>query len=83
MKLPDDTQFAYSEMREDGTVSIAIERPVQMDFDSAEYVMPSYQWHDVHGFSDEEISFFESMLRDNAPLIFELAERRLAEKAVA
>lgn len=83
MKLPDDTQFAYSEMREDGTVDIAIERPVEMGFDSAECSIPSYRWHDVRGFSRDEIDFFESMLRNNAPLIFELAERRLPDQAVA
>lgn len=83
MQLPDETQFAYSEMHEDGTVDIAIERPVDMGFDSAECTLPLCQWRNVEGFSGEELDFFERLLRDNAPLIFELAERRLVERAVA
>lgn len=83
IKLADDTQIAYSELRADGTLVVAIERPVDMGFDSARCVLPSYRWSDVHGFTNEEISSLEALLRDNAPLIFELAERRSAEKSAA
>lgn len=81
--LSDETQIAYSDPKKDGTIEIGIERPVDMGFDSAFCTLPSYRWHAVEGFTDAEIAEFESLLRDNAPLIFELAERRLEEKTVA
>lgn len=83
VQLPDETQFAYSETRDDGTVEIAIERPRDRGFDTAKCFMPAYRWLEVDGFSQDELDDFESFLRDNAPLIFELADRRLEEKTAA
>ena len=36
VQLDDGTQFAYSETREDGTVRVAVERPVDFGFDHAD-----------------------------------------------
>ena len=33
VQLDDGTQFAYSETRDDGTVRVAVERPVDFGFD--------------------------------------------------
>ena len=33
VQLDDGTQFAYSETRDDGTVRVAVERPVDLGFD--------------------------------------------------
>ena len=74
VQFPDETQVAYSDVREDGTVRINIERPRDWGFDSARCIMPAYQWSDIDGFSDQEIEEFDTFLRNNAPLIFELAE---------
>lgn len=74
VQFPDETQIAYSDVREDGTVRIDIERPRGWEFDSARCIMPAYQWSNVNGFSDQEIEEFDAFLRNNAPLIFELAE---------
>ena len=41
VQLDDGTQFAYSETREDGTVRIAVERPVDFGFDHAECFLPA------------------------------------------
>ena len=83
VRFPDETQIAYSELHKDFTVSIAIERPRDWGFDAARCTMPAYRWFDVDGFSQEELDDLERFLRDNAPLIFELAERRLEEKTVS
>ena len=83
VRLSDDTQFGYSSLQEDGTVKIAVERPVNFDFDHAECSLPSLSWHDVTGFSTAELERFSEFLRSNSPLIFELAERRLDSQAVA
>lgn len=82
MGFPDGTAFAYSETRDDQTVRIAIERPREGGFDAAECLMPAYRWKNINGFTQKEIDDFESFLRDNAPLIFELAERRRSEIAL-
>lgn len=81
--LDDGTQFAYSKLQDDGTVRIGIERPVDMGFDSAQCVLPAYIWSNVDGFSESEIRDFKTFLSNNAPLIFELAERAGHSRAAA
>ena len=82
-QLPDETQIAYSDVREDGAVLIGIERPRDWGFDSAHCLLPSFRWNDIDGFDVEEIAGFESLLRNDAPLIFDLAERGHGESTVA
>lgn len=83
IQLADETQFAYSDLREDGTVLILIERPRDWGFDSARCILPSYHWSEIDGFSQEEIADFDSFLHDNAPFIFELAERSHEDRMIA
>lgn len=71
--FPDDTQVVYSDVREDGTVLVRIERPRDMGFDSAECLMPAYRWDNVDGFTTEEVGAFDEFLHNNAPLIFKFA----------
>ena len=82
--LVDDTCFAYSATRKDGTVRIVAERPRDFGFDHAECALPACRWFDVDGFSDQELSDMSVFLTNNAPLIFEMADERAKEaKAVA
>ena len=83
VQLSDETQIAYSDLREDGTLEVAVERPVDMGFNSARCLLPAHRWFDVIGFSDEELAELDSFVRNNAPLIFELVERRAAGRAIA
>lgn len=82
VSLPDETQIAYSDIHEDGTVSICVERPAEMGFDSARCVLPVCRWEGVEGFSESEIEKIDSFVRNNAPLIFELAQRKGDEKTM-
>ncbi len=75
VKLDDETQFAYSGLKEDGTVAVAVERPTDMGFDSAECLLPAYRWVSSEGFSEPELSELMDFVKTNAPLILELAER--------
>ena len=77
VQLADETQIAYSDLR------VAVERPVDMGFDSARCLLPAHRWFDVTGFSDEELAELDSFVRNNAPFIFELAERRASGQAIA
>ena len=72
-KLPDETLFAYSGLREDNTVKVLVERPVDGGFDSAVCMLPAHEWTDVKGFSSEELADLQDFVRDNAPLIMRLA----------
>ncbi|MDO4590176.1 MAG: hypothetical protein Q4B35_02095 [Slackia sp.] len=81
--LPDGTQIAYSDLQDDGTLRIAVERARDWNFDSARCVMPAYRWSHVDGFSDVEIAKLDAFLRNNAPLIFELAEAPYDERLTA
>ena len=83
VSLPDETQIAYSDVHEDGTVTVCVERPVDMGFDSARCILPAYRWEGIEGFNDSEIKKLDSFVRNNAPLIFELAQRPKSEKTVA
>lgn len=73
VEMNDGTQIAYSNFKEDGTVEIGIERPVEGGFDSARCRLPSFSWSSVEGFSPDQIAEFERYLRNNLPLIWRLA----------
>lgn len=81
IKLADETQIAYSNIQDDNTVQIAVERPVDGGFDAACCLLPSYRWTSVEGFTQKEIDDLSDLLQHNAPLIFRLA--REATKAYA
>lgn len=58
MTLDDETEIVHSESyMENGKehVRVEIEKPVAGGFESAECVLPEYQWRNVAGFSDAEI----------------------------
>lgn len=69
--------------RDDGTVRVAVERPVGPGFDHAECFLPRVNWFKVEGFSTDDLGFLPEFVRSNAPFIFELAERQKAGPAVA
>ena len=70
IKLADETQIAYSNIQDDNTVEIAIERPVAGGFDAARCLLPAYRWTSVEGFTQKEIDDLADLLQHNAPLIF-------------
>lgn len=66
VQLDDGAQFAYSETREDGTVHVAVERPVDFDFDHAECFLPAVKWFNVEGFTADDLNFCQNLL-DQTP----------------
>lgn len=83
VQLDDGTQFAYSKTRDDGTVRVAVERPVDLGFDHAEGFLPTVKWFNVEGFTADDLNFLTEFIRSNAPFIFELAERQKAGPVVS
>lgn len=82
-EFPDGTCIAYSDLRDDGTVKITVERPRDGGFDGAHCIMPAYDWTGVDGFTESELDGLKDFLRNNAPLIFELAEAPYDERLTA
>ena len=74
---------SYSETREDGTVRVAVERPVDFGFDHAECFLPAVKWLNVEGFTADDLYFLTEFVSSNAPFILELAERQKAGPAVS
>lgn len=66
VQLDDGTQFAYSETREDGTVRVAVERPVDFGFDHAECFLPAVKWFNVEVFTADDLNFVTEFL-DHTP----------------
>ena len=59
MQLDDGTEVVHSEAYDDNgteTVKVYFEKPVDGDFESAECYLPSYEWKNIEGFSNERIS---------------------------
>lgn len=67
IKLADDTQIAHSNILEDQTVQVSIERPVDGGFCSATFFLPQCRWQSVEGFNASELEYFTEIVRNNAP----------------
>jgi len=75
LTLDDGTEIVHSETNRDGRVKVYVEKPDEKQcFLSAVCWLPEYQWEDVNGFADEELSRLESVIRSTAHLIMEFAE---------
>lgn len=80
-ELEDGTQFAYSNVLDDGTVEISVERPIELDFDSALCSLPAFEWSRIKGFNDADMKRLDTFVHNNAPLMLRLA--REASKSYA
>lgn len=78
-----ETQFAYSDPYEDGTVDVYVERPRYMGFDSAICRIPAFKWRDIDGFTEEDMKELDTFVRNNAPLIMEFAENPDSERLLS
>lgn len=76
MTLNDETEIVHSESYlEDGKehVRVEIEKPIEGGFQSAQCILPEYQWKNIHGFSDAEIQKLQELLESLAHIIIRLA----------
>lgn len=73
VRLEDDTQVSYSEVREDNTVKVVVERPRDWGFDTAECILPAFNWVSHEGFSEADLKELDDFVRNNAPLILRFA----------
>ncbi len=76
MTLDDGAEIVHSEMREDGRVKVFVEKPDEKDFfHNAVCYLPGYQWENINGFSQAELSRYEDVIRSTAHLIWEFSQR--------
>ena len=82
MTLNDETEIVHSDMQENGTVKVYIERSDERyGFKHATCWLPHYTWEDVYHFSEEEIKQFEEIIRSTAHLIIEFSQEGGFENA--
>ena len=75
MTLDDGTEIVHSEMQEDGTVKVCIEKPDAEDcFHHAICWLPEYKWEDVFGFTEKEIDYYDEFVHSIAHVIMELSQ---------
>ena len=73
IKLADDTQIAHSNILDDQTVQVSVERPIDGGFCSATCFLPRCRSGPGEGFTAADLGFLSEIVRDNAPLIYRLA----------
>ena len=70
LTLDDDTVIVHSEMQQDGTVKVYIEKPDEKDcFHNAYCILPAYKWEQVNGFSECETERYRNITESTAQLI--------------
>ena len=74
LTLNDDTEITHSEMKPDGRVKVYIETPDEKDgFHHAVCWLPAYEWTEVSGYSEQEMSYFRQLIQNNAHAILEFS----------
>ena len=73
MELPDKTEITHSDLRDDGTVKVCVERPIEGDFKTAYCTIPGYGWYDVEGYLPEELAENRKILESLSHLIVRFA----------
>ena len=73
IKLAYDTQITHSNILEDQTVQVSVERPIDDGFCSATCFLPRCQWQSIEGFTAADLDSFTEIVRNNAPFIYRLA----------
>lgn len=73
MTFNDDTEVTHSQMRDDGTVKVYIETPIEGGFKDLTCLLPEYKY-DNHGYDAKELEHWEEFIRNNSHIIMELAK---------
>lgn len=76
MTLEDGTEIVHSHIIKDNNtdkIEVHFERPTEKGFDSARCELPSYNWLIIEGYTQEDIDFFETYLKNNAHLLYKYA----------
>ncbi len=84
MTLNDGTEIVHSEMKDNGSVKVYIEKPDEKYcFRHATCWLPEYRWEDIYQFTDEDIEYYQSVIKSTAHLIMEFSQEGGLEHATA
>ena len=76
MTLNDGTEIVHSEMLNDGRVKVYFEKPDEKDgLHHATCYLPSYEWEEISGFTDQEVMYFQKFIESEAHLILEFSQK--------
>ena len=82
MTLDDGTEIVHSEMKEDGSVKVYMEKPDVKDcFHYATCWLPEYRWEGIFGFNEAEMSRYREIVDSTAHLIMRFAKEGGLENA--
>lgn len=82
LTLDDGAEIVHSEMLDNGSVKVYIEKPDEKDcFHHATCFLPEYRWEDVFGFSNEEMARYLEVIESTAHLILEFSKEGGFENA--
>ena len=75
LTLDDQTEIVHSEMYEDGSVKVYMEKPDEKDcFHHATCYLPSYKWTEIFGFNDTELERLKEVIESTAHLILQYSK---------
>lgn len=75
LQLNDNTEIVHSDMNDDGTVKVYIEKPVEGGFHSASCFLPKYEWKGINGFTENDIEKYQKLLESVAHLIIRFSQQ--------
>lgn len=73
MTLNDSTEITHTEILSDGTVTVYVETPVYGGFHSAECTLPSNQWKNINGYTENELAYYQEFIKSLEDIIIDLA----------
>lgn len=77
MTLDDNTEIVHSEMQPDGSVKVYMERPDEkICFCHAVCYLPTYQWEDVVGFTQEELKHLQDIVTSTAHFVLQCSQKK-------
>lgn len=75
MTLDDGTEIVYSEMKNDGSVKVYMEKTDEKDgFHYATCYLPEYRWEDIFGLTEQEIFRCQEVIETSSQLIIQFAQ---------
>lgn len=81
LQLDDLTEIVHSDMDADGKVKVYVEKPVDGGFKSAYCILPDYEWKEIQGFTNSEISHYQEIIESVAHLIIRFSQKGGFENA--
>ena len=75
LTLDDETEITHSEMLNNGTVKVYLEKPDEKNcFHQVTCYLPDYRWEENVGFSETEMDRYKEVIESTVHLIMEFSQ---------